>query len=242
MIYQNWPKNKFSYKVNNRDVFITLQIGDIFKSDGALIIPVNNRLDVDNHGIIAKSSSILRLFIDKVYNQKHNYLASDISCELKDSEKFYSNFILTENPLTYKIGTVVPIYRDEKQYYLLCSSTLNGQNRSKSTEDDLRSSLIELWAFLSHCGSKDNLVIPIIGTGRGRIQMTREEVIKEIVLSFLSSLDIESYCEQLTICIHPNDIKKYNVNIEGITDFIRLHCMNANFSRRNHMSFGQTIT
>lgn len=100
--------------------------------------------------------------------------------------------------MTYKIGTVVPIYRDEKQYYLLCSSTLNGQNRSKSTEDDLRSSLIELWAFLSHCGSKDNLVIPIIGTGRGRIQMTREEVIKEIVLSFLSSLDIESYCEQLT--------------------------------------------
>lgn len=79
---------------------------------------------------------------------------------------------------------------------------LNEQNRSKSTEDDLRNSLVELWAYLSHCGSKDNLVIPIIGTGRGRIPMTREEVIKEIVLSFLSSLGIESYCEQLTICIH----------------------------------------
>jgi hypothetical protein len=241
VIYQNWPKNKFSYKVNNRDVSITLIIGDIFQTEGALIVPVNNRLDVDNHGIVAKSSSILRFFIDKVYNKTHSHLASDINIQMQDSAPWYSNFVLSENPRTYKIGTVVPIYRDEKQYYLLCSSTLNEQNRSKSTEDDLRNSLVELWAYLSHCGSKDNLVIPIIGTGRGRIPMTREEVIKEIVLSFLSSLGIESYCEQLTICIHPNDIKKYNVNIGDITDFIRLHCMNANFSKKNDTPEGQTI-
>lgn len=241
VIYNNWPKNKFSFKVNNRDVSITLQIGDILKTEGALIVPVNNRLDVDNHGIVAKTSSILRHFIDKMYNKTHSHLATDISNQLQDSSDWYSRFIINENPLTYKIGTVVPIYRDEKQFYLLCSSTLNDQNRSKSTEDDLRNSLIELWAYLSHCGSKDNLVIPIIGTGRGRITMTREEVIKEIVLSFLPSLSVESYCEQLTICIHPHDIKKYNVNIDEIKDFIRLHCLNANFSRINEVIEGQTI-
>ncbi len=241
VIYQNWPKNKYSFKVNNRDVSITLQIGDIFETAGALIVPINNRLDVDNHGIVTKSSSILRYFIDKVYNKTHSHLASDINIQMQDSASWYSNFIISENPRTYKIGTVVPIYRDEKQFYLLCSSTLNEQNRSKSTKDDLRNSLIELWAYLSHCGSKDNLLIPIIGTGRGRIPITREEVIKEIVLSFLSSLGIESYCEQLTICIHPNDIKKYNVNIGDITDFIRLHCMNANFSNRNDTPEGQAI-
>lgn len=241
-IYQNWPKNKYTAKVNNRDVSITLQIGDIFKIEGALIIPVNNRLDVDNNGIVAKSSSILRFFIDLVYNKTQAHLALDISNQLQDSSKWYSNFILTENPRTYKIGTVVPIYRDEKQFYLLCNSILNEQNRSKSTEDDLRNSLVELWAYLSHCGSKDILVIPILGTGHGRIHMTREEVIKEIVLSFLSSLGIESYCEELIICIHPNDIKKYNVNIEDIVDFIRLNCMNANFSRISDTPEGQTIT
>ncbi len=89
VIYQNWPKNKFTYKVNNRDVSITLQIGDIFKTEGALIVPVNNRLDVDNHGIVAKSSSILRFFIDKVYNKTHSHLASDISIQLQDSTAWY---------------------------------------------------------------------------------------------------------------------------------------------------------
>ena len=49
-------------------------------------------------------------------------------------------------------------------------------------------------------------------------------------------------CEELIICIHPNDIKKYNVNIEDIVDFIRLNCMNANFSRISDTPEGQTIT
>lgn len=241
VIYQNWPKNFYTYKVNNRDVSISIQLGDVFKTTGALIVPVNNRLDVDNNGIVSKSSSILKYFIDIVYKGVGSHLDTDINSKLLDSKDWYEKFIIKTNPNEYKIGTVVPVFRDEKQYYLLCNTTLNDQNRSKCTPDDLRNSLVELWAFLTHCGSKDNLVIPIIGTGRGRLTMTREEVIKEIVLSFLASLSADNYCEQLTICIHPYDIKKYNLNIEKISDFIRLHCLNANFSNTNDKLDGQTI-
>ncbi|MBK8876448.1 MAG: hypothetical protein KBH11_02940 [Bacteroidia bacterium] len=241
IIYQNWPKHLFSFKVNNRDVSISIQIGDIFKNNGALIVPVNNRLDVDNNGTTAKSSSILKFFIAKIYKSVHTHLATDIEQKLQDSKDWYSNFKIRGNPNEYKIGTVVPIFREEKQFYLLCNATLNEQFRSKCSPDDLRNSLIELWAFLTHCGSKDNLIIPIIGTGRGRITLTREEVIKEIVLSFLASLSSENFCEQLTICIHPYDLKKYNMNISNITDFVRLHCLNANFSNINDKLDGQAI-
>ena len=241
VLYQNLPKHFYTYKVNNRDVSISIQLGDIFKTIGALIVPVNNRLDVDNNGIVSKSSSILKYFIDIVYKGVGSHLDTDINSKLNDSKDWYEKFIVKTNPTEYKIGTVVPVFRDEKQYYLLCNTTLNDQNRSKCTPDDLRSSLVELWAFLTHCGSKDNLVIPIIGTGRGRLTMTREEVIKEIVLSFLASLSADNYCEQLTICIHPYDIKKYNLNIEKISDFIHLHCLNANFSNNDDKLDGQTI-
>lgn len=241
IIYQNWPKHFYSYKVNNRDVSISIQLGDIFKSSGALIVPVNNRLDVDNNGIVSRSSSILKFLIDIVYKGVGSHLKTDINAKLLDSKDWYEKFIIKANPHEYKIGTVVPVFRDEKQYYLLCNTTLNDQNRSKCTPDDLRNSLVELWAFLAHCGSKDNLVIPIIGTGRGRLTITREEVIKEIVLSFLASLSADNFCEQLTICIHPYDIKKYNLNIEKISDFIRLHCLNANFSNTNDRLDGQTV-
>lgn len=241
VIYQNWPKHLYTYKVNNRDVSISIQIGDVFKNSGALIVPVNNRIDVGNNEIIPKSSSILKHFIDRIYKSVHAHLETDIKQKLEESRDWYSNFIINEKPVEYKIGTVVPIFREEKQYYLLCNSTLNEQLRSKCTPDDLRNSLIELWAFLTHCGSKDNLVIPIIGTGRGRITLTREEVIKEIVLSFLASLSSENYCDHLTICIHPYDLKRYKIDISKVVDFVRLHCLNANFSNINDKLDGQSI-
>ena len=244
VIYENWPKQKYSYQVKGKDVSITLQIGDIFKIQGALILPVNNKFDVDNKGIIKKSSSILRHFIKNTYKDVTAHLDTDINNQISDNPNWYEKFYLSTEPRLFKIGTVVPIFREERQYYLLSNSTLNEQNRSKCTEDDLQNSLIELWAYLSQCGSKDNLVIPIIGTGRGRINLTREEVIKEIVLSFLVSLSVETYCEQLTICIHPADIKKFKINIDDLADFIKLHCTNTNFSRLNDPNKnnnGQTI-
>ena len=241
IIYRNWPKSLYSFKVHNRDVSLSIKIGDIFKVQGALIIPINNRLDCDNNGIVEKSSSILKHFINNIYQKTSAHLNTDICQRLEDQDEWYEKFLLTKNPDEYKLGTVVPIFRDEKQYYLLCSSTLNEQGRSKTTEDDLRISLNELWAFLTHSGSKDNLVIPIVGTGRGRIPLKREEVIKEVVLSFLVSLSQDSYCEQLTIVIHPNDLKKYNMDLDELLDFIRLHCNNTGYLKGNESPTGTGI-
>lgn len=233
VIYENWPKPKYTYPVKGKDVSITLQIGDIFKIPGALILPVNHKFDVENKGIVKQSSSILRNFIKKIYKDVTTHLEADIINHINDNNDWYDKFLVSSEPRIFNIGTVIPIFRDEKQYYLLANSTLNEQNRSKCTEDDLRNSLVELWAYLSQCGSKDNLVIPILGTGRGRINLTREQVIKEIVLSFLVSLSVDTYCEQLTICIHPADIKKFNIDITELADFVRLHCSNTNFSKLN---------
>jgi hypothetical protein len=242
IIYRNWPKSLYTYDVLHRDVSISIKIGDIFAIDGALIIPINNRLDCENNGIIQRSSSILNFFIRKKYNGKYKKLQKDINESLSEDKSWYSNYVINKKPPEYKIGTVVPIFKDEKQYYFTCSSSLNSQNRSKTTEDDLRLSLTELWSYLTHSGSKDNLVIPILGTGRGRITMTREEVIKEIVLSFLVSLSADNYCEQLTICIHPKDLKKYNIKLQEILDFINLQCNNTNYKSNNISPDGTAIS
>lgn len=241
IIYRNRPISFFTFKVENRDVSVSLKIGDVFKIDGSLIVPINNRLDCENNGIVKKSSSILRFYIDKVYNNTPAHLNTDICQHLEDNNEWYAKFLESQSPDTYKIGTVVPIFRNEKQYYLLCSSSLNEQGRSKTTVEDLRVSLNELWAYLTHSGSKDNLVVPIIGTGRGRIPLKREEVIKEIVLSFLVSLSQESYCDQLTICIHPHDLKKHNIKIDEILDFIKLHCKNTGYLKGNENPSGTEI-
>jgi Thoeris protein ThsA, Macro domain len=238
IIYKNWPRTLYSYKVQNRDVSISIKIGDIFRVKGALIVPINNRLDCDNNGIVRISNSILKCFIQNIYNKTAAHLDTDITQQIEDNSDWYDKFLIDKESNEYKIGTVVPIFRDEKQYYLLCSSTLNERGRSRTTVDDLRTSLNELWAYLTHSGSKDNLAIPIVGTGRGRIPLKRDEVIKEIVLSFLVSLSQESYCDQLTIVIHPNDLKKFKIDLNELLDFIRLQCNNTGYLKGNETPTG----
>lgn len=241
IIYYNRPITFYKYKVHNRDVSISIQIGDIFKKDAALIIPINSKLDCINNGVVQRSNSILRFFIDKYYNKTASHLKSDIENQLEEENDWYSNYLSDEEQKIYKIGTVLPIYRNEKQFYLLASSNLNEQGRSKTTSDDLRKALIELWSYLTIKGSKDNLIMPIIGTGRGRISLTREEVIKEIVLSFLASLSQDSYCEQLIISIHPTDLKEYNIKLDELLDFIKLNCNNTSYIQSNDIRTGTGI-
>jgi Thoeris protein ThsA, Macro domain len=240
-IIKNWPKSSYSFEVKNRDASIAINISDIFELDGAKIVPINNRLDTSLKGAVERSSSILNFFINKVYSKNNQHLGTDISNQLEDNSEFYDSLVINNDPKEYKIGTVVPIFQDEKQYYLLCNASLNQQGRSKCSPDDLRNSLVELWAYLIHSGSKEHLIIPVLGTGRGRITMTREEVIKEIVLSFLVSLSNDNYCDKLTICIHPEDMKKYKLNIDGIVDFVRLNCDNANFAQNAGQPAGQQV-
>jgi len=235
IIYRHRPKMYFPFEVEKRDVKISIRIGDILKSKGSTVIPINHKLDADNNGIVAQSSSILKHFIKGKYNGQNQHLDTDIKNSIEDSNGWYENFKVEDKDGEYKIGTVVPIFKEEKHYYLLASSTLNDQNRSRCTEVNLRTSLNELWTYLDIKGNKDHLLIPIIGTGRGRINLNRIEVIKETVLSFLASLSSTSgsYIEELSIVVHPRDIKKYDMDIEELIDFIRLHCNNTNFTVSN---------
>ncbi|MCB9234841.1 MAG: hypothetical protein H6581_24520 [Bacteroidia bacterium] len=230
-IYLNRPKSSFVFKVKNRDVSIIIQVGDIFKIKGSVIVPINHKLDCENNGIVQRSSSILKLFVNNAYKGNYPDLQRDIVQELTERKEKYKEAIESTDPVVYKMGTVVPVYRNEVQYYLLVNSSLNSANRSRTTEDDLRNSLNGLWSFLLQNGSKDNLVIPILGTGRGRISLPRQEVIKEIVLSFLVSLSSDSYCDQLIICIHPIDVVKFKIEVEELLAFIDLHCQNTGYKK-----------
>lgn len=243
IIYRHRPKMYFPFEVEKRDVKISIRIADILNATGSKVIPINHKFDVDNNGIVAQSSSILKYFIQDRYKGQYQHLETDIKNSIEDDDTWYNNFKIENSIDQYKIGTVVPIFKDEQHYYLLASSTLNDQNRSKCTEENLRTSLNELWTYLDIKGNKDHLLIPIIGTGRGRISLTRTEVIKETVLSFLASLSSTSvsYIEELSIVIHPRDIKKYKIDIVELIDFIRLHCNNTNYTVSNGQPNGVGI-
>lgn len=126
------------------------------------------------------------------------------------------------NDEEYSIGTVIPVSAQHKQFYLFAVATLSDEHRSKVSEEDLKIALDRLWDYFANKAGKDKFIIPIIGTGRGRIKLTRIEVIKLIVLSFLSSCRNHICADSLTISISPDDVKTHQINLNEIIDWIKV--------------------
>ena len=72
--------------------------------------------------------------------------------------------------------------------------------------------------------------MPVLGTGFSRIQETREEVLREIVQSFVAACSEWVFCEKLTIVISPSDAAMHNISIEEIGSYLTHVCRYTRYS------------
>lgn len=214
-IFRTIPKRKFCFKVPERDAKVKLVSKDILKIEGSLLITINSHFLVNQDGVLLNSNSVLSQFVKKYYQSKPELLQSEIDSKL--SGNFYAGYKVSTDE--YKIGTTVLITVENKNFYFFANTKLNAQNKSFCDKDIFEQSLNELWVYLSECASKEDFIIPLIGTGNGRLQMSREKVYKEIVLSFLSSLSSKNYADSLTVCINPKDLKKHDLDLSKLAEF-----------------------
>lgn len=214
-IYRIIPKKNFTFKVPDRDANVNIVSKDIFKIKGSLLITINNKFLINQDGVLLQSNSILSQFVKKHYQSKPELLQAEINSKL--NAEFYNAYKISEHE--YKVGTTILITVNNTNFYFLANTKLNAQNRSYCDKEMLEQSLNELWVYLSECASKEDFIIPLIGTGNGRLQMSREKVFKEIVLSFISSLSSKNYADSLTVCISPTDLKKHNLNLVKLAEF-----------------------
>lgn len=223
-----WPKNSYYFTIPNRDSKVEIELKNIFELKGSIIITINNEFKVNPGGNVINSTSMLAQLIKDFYDNKPDTLQNEINTEL--AKAHYTNFKTTANE--YKIGTVVPVRAKNKQFYILANSILNHADRSFATKEGLELALNELWTYLSERSGKENFIIPIIGTGRGRIPMKREDVFKEIILSFLASCSDKNYADKLIVCIGPNDIKEQKIDIDFLMKWTEAKVSFADFQKR----------
>jgi len=215
-LYVSLPKLKYSYKIKNTDVSVNLIIADILNVEGSIFVPMNNVLDFDNSGLIMGSNSIIQQLINQNFGGDHS------KCEAIVNNYLGSHPTISKNASNqYDFDTTIPISCNGKLYYIVCTSSLNSQGRSKTTPADLEISLQNFWVNMRNNGLKDDLVLPIVGTGRGRIGYPRRNVIKESVSSFINSNTDYGFCNSFTICIYPTDVKKYLFYFDELTNYIK---------------------
>ena len=189
------PKRLYRYKLDNRDIEITIEVGDAFdilkniSNNGALVIPINTTFETDLNGHIPKARSIQGKFTRLFYNGNPNDLERDIQQELSKPE--YTKQRVEEvgynNRDKYCIGTVVQIRKNPHLFYLLASSNINNTGRAECSEEDVNATLKSLWEYISNKGDKGEVIIPIIGTQHGRVPINREAIIQQTIRTFIQS-------------------------------------------------------
>ena len=169
-IYMNIPKKSFSYPLRERDNFIEVTVGDAFKNDGALIIPINDHFDVSLGENVKDSGSLQSQLIENFYSNKSEHLKADIDKSSMNKE-------------VHDIGTVIEINQKNKKFYLLANSKKKKNNRVKSTKDDFILSVSKVFEYIANCsGRNESVTIPLINTGHGRISnLNKSTAIKDII-------------------------------------------------------------
>ncbi|SFV88385.1 hypothetical protein MNB_SUP05-SYMBIONT-5-44 [hydrothermal vent metagenome] len=213
-LIRNKPKTSFSYQLRDKDNFIEVRVGDAFKNEGSLVIPFNDCFDVSLDGNVKKAKSIQNKLISDFYSGKEGHLTTDIIEKID----------LTQSP--YDIGTTIEVEQNGKLFYLLVNSRKKQNNRVESSVDDFLLSLSKLWTYIAlESGLNSVVTIPLISTNHGRItNINRATAIKEIIESYIDISKSLNIADRLIISIHPNDLKKGNINLDNIDDFLKFSC------------------
>jgi hypothetical protein len=213
------PVSRIAYKVPQRDLVLEVKIGDIFKEPGDIIVSTSTTFDTDmSNGLISPNS-----LQGQVATQFFQGNTSEIDRQLVLGLAGVSS---TTNPNApgkkqeYPIGTTVKVTSGNQVFYFLAMSRFNSHGTASSTLRDVEYALEQLWITISNQGNFQDIAIPIIGTGRGRIDTSRKKMAEKIAQSFADEAKNRIFCNKLSIMINTGDADRFQVNLFEIKDYL----------------------
>jgi hypothetical protein len=108
-----------------------------------------------------------------------------------------------------RVLKIISILKEGDQFfYWLAMSDLNYNNNAKTTIFNVQKALDGLWDFISMKGEKLDTVIPAVGSGLGRLKISRKKLIAIIAHSFIIASEDNIFSNKLVIVVHPMDVRK----------------------------------
>lgn len=195
----------------SRDFAIEVRIGDLFDVTGAIMISTNTDFEADVAGGRIAPNSLQGQFTVRYFTGNQIKLITELTEGLRR----------VSGSAPYPMGTTVPITTHGKTFYFTAMSTLNDQGNASTTIMDVKAALNGLWSHVRTAGELQELAVPLVGTGRGRLSVPRRKMIEIIAESFVEASLERKFTDLLLIVIHPNDARRFEVNLYEIKDHLR---------------------
>ena len=231
-LWRSWPQLIVTADIGGTDAAIEIRVCDLFSLDGAVVVAApttfDTTLDDDTIDAMSAQGQYTRRYCDSIPN-----LDSQIALALEGIE--YIERDAADKPYgkrcQYPVGTVAPIMFKGKRAYFVAIATLNAHRNAFATREELLDALPALWENIRVRGGMGPIAVPILGSGFSRLNATREELIREIVKSFVAATYAGRFCERLTIVIAPKDFQAKNIDLARLGRFLEHECTYGQSSR-----------
>lgn len=221
----NKPKKEYVFNIKDRDIKIILKVGDILKEKFSIVVPTNTTFDTKTENDFISIHSVQGQVQDKYFKNNSRTLDNLMEKELENRPFIELADRKNSKNKKYEIGTTVEINQNGKRFYFLADSDINskGQTINPSTMN-ITDALSRLWQYIGEFGHVEPIAIPIIGTGRMGIVSSREEIFKNIIFSFVANNTTKKIATELIVYIRKEDIKKYNMDINELIEYMKYTC------------------
>jgi hypothetical protein len=223
------PEISRKCRVGGTDVFIEMRVADVLSLSDPLIVASNRTFDTSlEEGIVSAESlqgqvtNLCFPSVPSLDSQIEASLESERSIECDRMTKSRGKLKL------YDLGSVASVKSSNRQFYFLALATLNAHGNAHVSVDDLLDSFPRLWEYIRTRGEFTPLIVPILGSGRSRVRATRDQIIQEIIRSFIAATRSgPKFCEKLTIAIAPADFKSGTVDMREAFRFLEHECQST---------------
>lgn len=245
----NFPKLIHIVTIADTDIKVELLVANYLNLEGDKVLSTNSTFDTTHSDNFISPKSVQGQFYKKYY-KSISHLDNDLTNSLANETPIMTLNRTKSKNQQYSIGTVAKlthiknapfwkVWSDDIEFrsYWLAMADVNEFGKPTSNFENLQVSLGELWQFVATKGHLENLIIPILGSGRTGINEKRERILQEIIFSFVafaSENKTRKLTEKLTIAIHPSDLLKHDINFYELCGFIEFTCKfksSKNFGR-----------
>lgn len=213
------PLSRVVYKIPNKDFAIEVVIGDLFKISGEVIISTSSTFDTDMASGLISVGSLQGQLATNYFNGQTTEIDRQIDLSL-ENENFILNQRRPGKKKEYPIGTVARVSSHSKNFYLVAMSHMDENRNAHSDLKIVDQALETLWMNLASKAEVGDIVMPLMGTGRGRIAYPRKKMIERIAQSFTDACSERAFSNKLIIVVRPEDASQFSLNLFQVRDYL----------------------
>ena len=231
-----------SHKLAETDILIEIRVDDLFNIvEGAFVISTNTTFDTDMSEGLISEHSLQGKFTQNYYHGDVGHLDHDLEKHLENQEFTLIEDTRKGKKKRYEIGTVVKLQPKGRVTYLVAVADMNEHGVATGSLEKMIECLGTLWHYIGEQGELGHLIVPVLGTGRARINVSREVMIREIIHSFIAAHSENKFCEKMTIAISESDYRMYEIDLQQLGCFLRHNCKYTDFKKKTDTGKGKAI-